>query len=94
MLEALARGRPVMATRVGGPAEVLTPGIGALVDPLDVDSIATGMLAAAALPVPNREAVRVAAEHALPLQAERVEAVLARAAETAVRPRTGAVSRP
>jgi glycosyltransferase involved in cell wall biosynthesis len=80
MLEALARGRPVVATRVGGPAEVVTPRIGALVDPLDVDSIAAGMMAAAALPVPNREAVRVAAQHALPLQAERVEAVLARAA--------------
>ena len=38
------------------------------------------MLAAAALPVPSREAVRVAAEHALPLQAEKIEAVLARAA--------------
>ena len=80
MLEALARGRPVVATRVGGPAEVLNPRCGALVDPLDVDSIAAGMLAAAALPVPNGEAVRVAAEHALPLQAERIEAVLARAA--------------
>jgi len=94
MLEALARGRPVMATKVGGPAEVLTPGIGALVDPLDVDSIAAGMLAAAALPVPNREAVRAAAEHALPLQAERIEAVLARAAGTGVRPRTGAAADP
>jgi glycosyltransferase involved in cell wall biosynthesis len=83
MLEALARGRPVVATRVGGPAEVMTPAIGALVDPLDVDSITSGMLAAAALPVPNREAVRVAAQHALPLQAERVEAVLARAANGA-----------
>jgi len=80
MLEALARGRPVVATKVGGPAEVVTPGCGALVDPLDIDSIAAGMVAAAALPVPCREAVRVAAEHALPLQAQRIEAVLARAA--------------
>jgi glycosyltransferase involved in cell wall biosynthesis len=80
MLEALARGRPVVATRVGGPAEVVTPGSGVLVDPLDVGSIAAGMVAAAALPVPNKEAVRVAGEHALPRQAERVEAVLARAA--------------
>ncbi len=93
MLEALARGRPVVATRVGGPAEVLNPRCGALVDPLDVDSIAAGMVAAAALPVPNREAVRVAAQHALPLQAERIEAVLARAAApTGDSPRKGAVA--
>jgi glycosyltransferase involved in cell wall biosynthesis len=98
MLEALACGRPVVATRVGGPAEVLNPRIGALVDPLDVDSIAAGMLAAAALAVPSQEAVRVAAEHALPVQAEKVEAVLARAANgtprTGVRPRSGAVADP
>jgi glycosyltransferase involved in cell wall biosynthesis len=86
MLEALARGRPVVATRIGGPAEVLNPRCGALVDPLDVDSIAAGMAAAAALPVPCREAVRVAAQHALPLQAERIEAVLARAATTHTAP--------
>jgi glycosyltransferase involved in cell wall biosynthesis len=96
MLEALACGRPVVATRVGGPAEVVTPAIGALVDPIDVDSIAAGMLAAAALPVPLHEAVRVAAEHALPIQAEKVEAVLARAADRGpdigVRPRSGAAA--
>jgi glycosyltransferase involved in cell wall biosynthesis len=96
LLEALACGRPVVATRVGGPAEIVTPRIGALVDPLDVDSIAAGMLAAAALPVPSQEAVRVAAEHALPIQAEKVEAVLARAAdrgpEIGVRPRSGAAA--
>jgi hypothetical protein len=54
------------------------------------------MLAAAALPVPSQEAVRVAAEHALPIQAEKVEAVLARAAnrtpEAGVRPRSGAAA--
>ena len=96
MLEALACGRPVVATRVGGPAEVLNPRIGALVDPLDVDSIAAGMLSAAALSVPSQEAVRVAAEHALPIQAEKVEAVLARAADRSpgigVRPRSGAAA--
>ena len=67
------------------------------VDPLDVDSIAAGMLAAAALPVPSEEAVRAAAAHALPIQAGKIEAVLARAANGAppkppagLRPRSGA----
>jgi glycosyltransferase involved in cell wall biosynthesis len=80
MLEALACGRPVVATRVGGPAEVVTPACGALVDPLDEEAIAAGMRAAAALPIPCAAGVRVAEEHALALQADRVEAVLARAA--------------
>lgn len=79
ILEALACGRPVVATRVGGPAEIVTDGCGVLVDPLDVASIAAGMVAAAALPVPNREGVRVAAEHSLSRQAERIESVLERA---------------
>jgi glycosyltransferase involved in cell wall biosynthesis len=33
MLEALACGRPVVATSVGGPPEIVTPACGALVDP-------------------------------------------------------------
>ena len=41
---------PVVATRVGGPAEVITEACGALVDPLDVESIAGGMLLALELP--------------------------------------------
>ena len=55
------------------------------------------MLSAAALPVPSPEAVRAAAAHALPVQAEKIETVLARAANdarpkpaTGVRPRSGA----
>jgi glycosyltransferase involved in cell wall biosynthesis len=48
MLEGLACARPVVATRVGGPPEVITPECGALVDPLDVESIAAGMRVAAA----------------------------------------------
>src|SRR5439155_741873 len=43
LLEALACGRPVVATRVGGPPEYLSDACGALVDPLDVASIADGM---------------------------------------------------
>jgi glycosyltransferase involved in cell wall biosynthesis len=76
LLEALACARPVVATRVGGPPEFVTPECGALVDPVSVDGIAEGMRAAAALPVPCEAAVRVAAEHDVAAQAARVEAVL------------------
>ncbi len=76
LLEALACARPVVATRVGGPPEFVTPDCGALVDPSSVDDIAAGMRTAAALPVPCDAAVRVAAEHDVAVQAARVEAVL------------------
>jgi glycosyltransferase involved in cell wall biosynthesis len=75
-LEALASGRPVVATRVGGPPEYVRADCGALVDPLDVGSIADGMRVAASLPVPCRAAVEVAREHDLARQAERVEQVM------------------
>ena len=80
MLEALACGRPVVATTIGGPPELVTPACGALVDPYDEEAIAAGMRTAAGLPVPCAAGVRVAEEHALARQAERIEAVLARAA--------------
>ena len=84
MLEGLACARPVVATRVGGPPEVITPECGVLVDPLDVDSIAAGMRAAAALPVPCEAAVRAASKYAVATEAARIEAVLARAAQSAL----------
>ena len=87
MLEGLACARPVVATRVGGPREVITSECGALVDPLDVDSIAAGMRTAAALPVPCAAAVHAASQHAVTLQAARIEAVLARAARIEIAPR-------
>jgi glycosyltransferase involved in cell wall biosynthesis len=77
LLEALARGRPVVATKVGGPPEFVTPQCGELVDPLDVRSIATGMRRAARLPVPCAAAVDVARAHDVRLQAEKIERVLA-----------------
>jgi len=80
VLEALACGRPVVATRNGGPAELVTDGCGVLIDPLDVTAIADGMRRAATLPVPCPAAVKVAAGHDLRLQAARVEQVLRSAA--------------
>jgi glycosyltransferase involved in cell wall biosynthesis len=80
LLEAMASGRSVVATRVGGPPEFVTPEAGVLVDPLDVDDIARGLRAATLLPRPNEAARDAAALHDVRLQAERVEAILSRAA--------------
>src|SRR6185312_3443643 len=43
LLEAMACGRPVVATRIGGPPEFVPPDAGVLVDPLDVDSLAEAL---------------------------------------------------
>src|SRR5207253_5645733 len=73
ILEAMASGRTVVATRVGGPPEFVPPEAGILVDPLDEEAIAAGMRAAAALPSPNDAARAAAAEHDVNRQAERIE---------------------
>jgi glycosyltransferase involved in cell wall biosynthesis len=79
-LEALACGRSVVATRVGGPPEFVPPEAGVLVDPADEDALAAALSAAAALPRPNL-AGRAAAElHDIRCQVVRIEAVLERAA--------------
>jgi len=80
LLEALACGRNVVATRVGGPPEFVPPGAGVLVDPLDVGELTRALETAATLPVPNEAARAAAAAHDVRLQAERVEAILLRAA--------------
>ena len=77
VLEALACERPVVATRIGGPAELLTPETGVLVDPGSVDSIAAGLRAAADLPRPNPAARAIAEEHDVVKQAARVARLLA-----------------
>jgi len=77
LLEALACGRPVVATRVGGPPEYVADDCGALVDPLDVASIADGMRRAAAIGVPCAAAIEVAEQHSIGRQAARIEALLA-----------------
>ena len=79
LLEAMACERSVVATSVGGPPEFVTPAAGVLVDPLDVESVAAGMRAAAALPRPNPEARAAAAAHDVNEQARRMEEILERA---------------
>jgi glycosyltransferase involved in cell wall biosynthesis len=80
LLEGMATGRPVVATRIGGPPEFVPPEAGALVDPIDLDSIADGLRRAASLPVPNPAARAAAEAHDVNVQASRVESILERAA--------------
>jgi glycosyltransferase involved in cell wall biosynthesis len=80
LLEGMACGRSVVATRIGGPPEFVPPGAGLLVDPLDRDALTRALAEAAALPRPN-EAARIAASvHDVRRQAERIEEILSRAA--------------
>jgi glycosyltransferase involved in cell wall biosynthesis len=83
LLEAMAMGRPVLATKVGGPPELIPDGAGVLVDPLDVDAIARGLAEAAALPCPNPAARAAAESHDVLRQVERIEAILERAQRVA-----------
>jgi glycosyltransferase involved in cell wall biosynthesis len=80
LLEAMAAGRSVVATRVGGPPEFVTPEAGVLVDPLSEDEIADALRRAAALPSPNDAAREAATAHDVRLQAKKVEEILLRAA--------------
>ena len=76
LLEGMACGRSVVATRIGGPPEFVPPEAGFLVDPLDVEALAAAMRAAAALPRPNEAAREAAAAHDVRRQAERIEEIL------------------
>jgi glycosyltransferase involved in cell wall biosynthesis len=80
LLEGMAAGKSVVATRVGGPPEFVPPEAGILVDPLDTQALAEAMSRAAALPSPNPAALAAAAKHDVRRQAEKVEAILQRAA--------------
>jgi glycosyltransferase involved in cell wall biosynthesis len=76
ILEAMAMERPVLATSVGGPAELVTEAAGALADPHDVAAIRAGLHRAIALGVPNPAGREAAAAHGLDLQLGRIEALL------------------
>jgi glycosyltransferase involved in cell wall biosynthesis len=80
LLEGMAAGRSVIATRIGGPPEFVPPEAGVLVDPLDVDELSRALTYAAALPRPNDVAREAASAHDVRRQAERLEAILIRAA--------------
>jgi glycosyltransferase involved in cell wall biosynthesis len=79
VLEAMACGRSVVATRIGGPPEFVPPEAGVLVDPLDVEALTDALRSAAALPCPNPAAREAAEAHDVREQARRVEEVLERA---------------
>ena len=78
-LEALASGRSVVATRVGGPPEFVPPGAGILVEPTDDAALEAALGEAARLDRPNLTARHAAEAHDVRLQAERVEQILLRA---------------
>ena len=80
LLEALAGGRNVVATRVGGPPEFVPPEAGVLVAPADERALAAALATAAELPCPNPAARTAAEAHDVRRQAEKVEAILERAA--------------
>jgi glycosyltransferase involved in cell wall biosynthesis len=80
LLEAMACGRTVVATRIGGPPEFVPPEAGVLVDPVDEHALAAALGTAAELPGPNPAARAAAEGHDVRAQAEKVEAVLEQAA--------------
>ena len=80
LLEAMACGRSVVATRIGGPPEFVPLEAGVLVDPADEGALVAALQAAAELPCPNPAARAAAEEHDVRAQAAKVEAILQRAA--------------
>ncbi len=76
LLEGMACGRSVVATKVGGPPEFVPAEAGILVDPLDEQAIAAALREAAQLPSPNPAARAAAERHDVNEQARRVEAIL------------------
>jgi glycosyltransferase involved in cell wall biosynthesis len=78
-LEAMASGRSVVGTSIGGHPEFVPPEAGVLVDPTDEDALVEALRVALALPCPNPAARAAAETHDVKRQAEKVEAILERA---------------
>ena len=58
LLEAMACGRSVVATRIGGPPEFVPPEAGVLVDPLDVEALAAALAARGSVSAAERGRAR------------------------------------
>jgi glycosyltransferase involved in cell wall biosynthesis len=80
LLEAMACGRSVVGTTIGGPPEFVPPEAGILVDPADEDALVEALRSAARLPRPNPAARAAATRHDVNEQARRLEEILERAA--------------
>jgi glycosyltransferase involved in cell wall biosynthesis len=81
-LEAMAMERNVVATRVGGPPEFVTPEAGVLIDPEDTSALTAALGRAAELPSPNPAARDAAKAHDVKEMAARISTVLERAARS------------
>jgi glycosyltransferase involved in cell wall biosynthesis len=79
-LEAMAMERSVVATRIGGPPEFVTPDAGVLVDPEDSGALRSALERAASMRSPNHAAREAATAHDVKAMATRMVSVLARAA--------------
>ena len=76
LLEAMACGRSVVATRIGGPPEFVPPEAGILVDPADEDALVAALQSVAEFSCPNPAARAAAEAHDVRAQAQKVEAIL------------------
>jgi glycosyltransferase involved in cell wall biosynthesis len=86
ILEALASGLPVVATRVGGIPEILaSPVCGALVPRGEPAALASALMAALAAPARSAEIAAHGARYAWPAAIDAYLAVLARTMEGATR---------